>query len=601
MRTLGSLLALSYFFVHGCGTDARHPMEALGDGATEASDSGQSDTPSPPAVDGGVLSTGDGAVPAADAGTTADAGLCGPETDCNGDGRADGDCVGTRCAVTCETPADCAGLDSDCRHYDCLLGFCLPVEVTVGCTCEDNTECIAAAPACYDGICDHGRCAVQPVASFCDSSASSCEVANRLPPMTSGLAQRGHFALAEIRGGMRGSCVGTATRYLHVSVTDTSDIEIDVRIDQDDLPRHDPVGCEIGCTVAIGEPLPARCCPRLTYAVSLEATCGDPSSDVLAQERGTCGASGADFPIEWNGKSRFFAPRVPPGDYFVAISSEGGAAFERPFEIEADISPSPAIRCDGAVLESGRSIAASTAGGTDAIAVSCYEGAIADRAPERIHPFTVASRSRVRIEARTTAEPLRLRLLDECRVDAVVACRRSQCLEGEVLEAVLGPGTYYVAVEATSFRRSPPHQYTESDEVAYDIMLTLEPPEQACAGATALTGSTTVRGTTVGQPDRVRMPRAFAAWCSQAGLGDAADSVYTFELDAVRDVAFSLGDAFTGAALALYRDCGGEPIGGGTRYRSITTSLEAGRYSLFVGGGHAGEEGAFVLDVDLGP
>jgi hypothetical protein len=463
---------------------------------------------------------------------------------------------------------------------------------------RDAPSGIDAAPDARDGAPDANEVCVPLGGGACDGTAASCE--GPIPALVPGVASYGNFAREALSVADRGCPEGGISHFLRLRVPELSHVYVAVEIDGAELPRREGVSaCAIGCEPEPGEPLPPGCCETSFYRVLLETECGADDTQLLAGTSGAlgCFASGPAgvFDEGYNGVIDLVGLYIPAGDYIVEIHAEGTGDHDRPFRVQAELEPALAPLCDASPLAPGVEVTGST-DGADTFRTDCSGAGDPSLSSERIHPFALASRSRVRLES-FAGDPVRTRIFDRCAIDAAeLGCARTACGGGDALEVVLDAGEYYASIEGAAAREIAPARYYEAGPTLYRMVLSIEAVELACEGALTL-GAGAVSHTTAGEPDRIRIPRRAPTDCAFAGRGDAPDRAYGFSLAAESTVRFALTDAFAGASLALYRGCGESRIAGGAGVIEIEERLEPGDYSLFVGGGSPGEEGNYDLEV----
>jgi hypothetical protein len=214
-------------------------------------------------------------------------------------------------------------------------------------------------------------------------------------------------------------------------------------------------------------------------------------------------------------------------------------------------------------------------------------------APDTVYRFDVQRRARVTVRLGREEGDHVFVLYRNC------TDKSSEMACGSVIDAVLAPGTYWLAVDGTS--KGPFGRYSfqlRAREVGLQ--------EAACKSAPTISVGQTVTGTTDGAPNR------FAESC--AGNEDAqasGDRVYKLTVPARTRVQALLSTPNHDGVLAIRRACVDPPQmgtlkaveagcnndGPDTRHSKLDVTLDAGTYWVVVDGHQGKHEGAFTLEL----
>lgn len=512
---------------------------------------------------------------------------------------ADFRCVNT--SRTCSSDAECDDMDP-CTTDACSGSVCVSARIP-GCgtsTCPDRDgdghgsrycpggdDCDDADPRVHPGateVCDDGldndcNGRADAVDMACATGGTTCAAAVTLVPGTPVDGAIVHDPAITTTG----TC--GASNFYGLAISETSDVEVTVTL-MDPPP-----------------PTPVPGCPECTsdrmweywFNAYLETTCGDTTTD-LGGAGGGCRVYSND---SWFGGSPTHTVslrRVPVGSYSVEVQAQdffGWMVTAIRYTVSVTVTPSdpPACGAAGALAE-GVASSGHTGTGTDAFGTACAGSVVA--AEEALHTFTLADRRRVRLEAVGTPDPttmvepgLRLGLYGACDPGATrVACLEHtgrECHARATMEEVLDPGTYWVVVEGTS-----------AGDHAYGLTLSTEAVGAACTGATNIAASGAFMGDTTGAPDEFRDDQV-------CGDGYGPDRVYQVSVPVDSRVVLDLVASYSSSMVSLYRGCGEALIAGGRGRTRIDTNLAAGTYFAVVGGDHATDAGAYVLNATFVP
>jgi hypothetical protein len=375
-----------------------------------------------------------------------------------------------------------------------------------------------------------------------------------------------------------------ASAFYTLTLTGTSDVEVTLRLDTPPPP-----------TPACPDCPPPSGPMQINYRAFLEPVCGERAGELLGG-----GAGGCNY---WDPSGGFFSGlqettyrrrRVPAGTYTLEIQTGplfGFVSTATGFTVTATATPSAEARCDGPALSVGESVRGDTTGGADAFGTAC-DGSVR-AAPERVHPFTLSERSRVRLTASPdetapgSAPPVRLAILAGCDATATRrACtesRGSTCQSSARLEQILEPGDYEALVEAR-----------EGGTASYGLALVAEPVDAACAAAPVISASGMTSGTTSGLRD------AFGD-DTVCGSGAGPDAVVRLEVATRSRVVLDVIASYMRPLLRVYTGCGASRVGASRDTPRLDLTLEPGTYDIVIGGERAEDAGSFVLSTTMLP
>jgi hypothetical protein len=262
-----------------------------------------------------------------------------------------------------------------------------------------------------------------------------------------------------------------------------------------------------------------------------------------------------------------------------------------PFDLTLSAHPSAAATCDGATLTDGATVHATTEGGADAFGLDCSSAPF--MSPERVHPFDVATRSRVRLIATPTITPpatyapgVQLAIRSACDPDvapsACVDTNGYTCQPSASLERVLDPGHYFAEVDG------------RSGTTEYDLQLLTEPVGAACAGASVISASGSYSGNNTGAVDHFR-------WNDACGDGAAGEVVFELDVATSSRVVLDLIASASAPVLRVVSGCGDTLVAGSSDYTHVDRTFAAGTYQIVVDGATATDVGSFVLNATILP
>jgi hypothetical protein len=219
-------------------------------------------------------------------------------------------------------------------------------------------------------------------------------------------------------------------------------------------------------------------------------------------------------------------------------------------------------------------------------------GPVGQGAPDVVYRFDLARRSRVTAQFPSQEGNHVFVLTRSCSDRAAeLAC-------GPILDEMLAPGVYYLAVDGAS--------QSDLGRFAFNFLARdVSAQENACRSPPPLVDGQTVSGTTTGAGDK------FTTSC--AGREDAqasADKVYKIVLGARARVRLSLSTPAWDGVVALRKSCMDTGAAAGARtaesacnndfqdahHSKIETVLEPGTYWVLVDGHQARNEGAYTLE-----
>lgn len=468
---------------------------------------------------------------------------CGTCTDRDGDGSGPEWCGGT-----------------DCDDFDPSRARTLPEH----CDNAIDDDC--------DGATDILDTACRPTNLACPGS-----------PIVVGEATHGTTISDPTHPVPSGSCGASA--FYTLTLATTSDVDVTVRLDTPPPPVAPCPGC----------PLPTGPM-QLNYRAFLEPTCGETAGDLFSTAAGSChywDPSGGFF--SGLQESTYARRRVPAGTYTLEVQTGPFSAWMASatgFTVTAVATPSADAVCDGTALVAGTSVRGDTSGGRDAFGTAC-DGTVR-ASTERLHPFTLGARSRVRLTA-TPDEPaggsapaMRLAILSGCDASSAtcMACTESSgatCQRAATLEKILEPGDYQALVETR-----------DGAPASYGLALSVEAVGAACAGASVLAGSGMTSGTTVGLPDAFRDERV-------CGGGAAPDAVYRLDVAVRSRVVLDVIASYPRPLLRVYTGCGAARVGASRDTPRVDLTLDPGSYDVVIGGEGATDAGSFVLSTTVLP
>lgn len=319
----------------------------------------------------------------------------------------------------------------------------------------------------------------------------------------------------------------------------------------------------------------------LTPVLHVRRSCADAQSETAC---GESGASPGDASV---------TGILDPGAYTVfADARERGASGSYSLLLESTSSEGTGVDGDGCGDALALPAAGTTAGDTfaarDDVSGSCGGAGAADV----VYHLDVPRRSR-----------LRARLDGEEGAHLLMAFRHcgeraSELACGKGIDAVISPGTYFIAVDGVS-----------SDDLGrFKLSVALEDlsaQAAACSSAPSLIDGRTLSATSVGGGDR------FASSCASGGDATATgpDRIFRFSVTARSTVRLRLVASGFDATLSVRRACldaaGGsaeltcEGDADAARRVVIERTFEPGTYYAVVDGQSAGEQGAFTLEYRL--
>ena len=481
--------------------------------------------------------------------------------------------------VCCHADADCNDANA-CTTDSCVAAVCQHAAMPSCGPCPDNDHDGYTADYCGGTDCNDFDPLVHPGATeICtgdrDEDCDGTRDLNDLDcqPPTASCAGRATLASGVMQAGTAisvpfssSNCGGSA--FFEVPLPSESDVELRVRLD----PSTPTAG--MGFDIH-----------GVDLAVLLETTCGDATSSLLPAMP-ICDRYPTAFspsPDRIN-----FVRRVPSGAVFAEIQERlqagvtGGPDLH--FTVTANVRPSERPMCDEAPLTVGTSahLSAPTNDGLDCFGP--WVGIASTRGAERIHAFTLATPSRVRIRATPVdASVTRVGITSGC--DATTAratCEESasSCQAFAVLDRILPAGTHHAVVEASA---------------AYDVVVTAEPVGAACVGALPVVlDAAAISGDTTGAPDHFQYTGT-PYYDRVCGGATGPDVVYTLTLDHTLDVAIDAVTSFP-SILRLLADCGGD-TSWAARDGSMVRTLGPGTYYIVIDGADATAFGTYTLRV----
>jgi hypothetical protein len=498
----------------------------------------------------------------------------------------------------CTTDADCAD-GNECTNDVCGADSTCDWSAVVGpgCTaCPDRDGDGSGARWCGGTDCDDldpTRAATLPehcdnrVDDDCDGAIdlldTACHPANLSCPgaaLTVGEPTHGTTITDAAMSPPSGSCGASA--FYTLTLATTSDVEVTVRLDTPPPPTPPCPDCP-----------PPSGPMQINYRAFLEPVCGERGGDLFSSAVGSCNYwdPGGSF-FSGLQESTYARRRVPAGTYTLEVQAGplfGFMSSATGFTVTATVTPSADAICDGAALSTTASVRGDTTGGRDAFGTAC-DGTVR-ASVERVHPFSLSERSRVRLVATPdetapgSAPPVRLAILSGCDAGASrTACtesRGSSCQASARLEQILEPGDYEALVEAR-----------EGGTASYGLAWSLEPVDAACAGAPTITASGMTSGTTRGLRD------AFGD-DGVCGSGAGPDAVYRLEVAARSRVVLDVIASFMRPLLRVYTGCGASRVGASRDTPRLDLVLEPGSYDVVIGGERAEDAGSFVLSTTL--
>jgi len=442
-----------------------------------------------------------------------------------------------------------------------------------GTDCDDRDPSRSAdhAEVCTNGIDDDCDGAIDTLDASCRPATATCPGT----PIVLGDAVEGSTVTLSSTGTTSG-CGGSA--FYTFTLASTSDVEVRVHLE---------------------EPMPVAPCPDcpipevqpLNYRAYLEPSCGATTEDLF-------GGGGCNYWDPDGGafggsqETRYARRRVPAGTYTLEIQAGemfGWRDSVTDFTVTATATPSASATCDGTALLAGGSVRGSTDGHPDAFGTSCAGVSVVS--PESLHPFTLTTRSRVRLQVTPdelspgSSPRARLAIVGSCDATADrVGCTESSgssCQATASLDQILEAGTYQALVEAR-----------DGGALTYALALEVEPASAVCVGAPSISSSGMTSGTTVGASDDFRDARV-------CGSGMGPDVVHTLVLTARSRVVLDLIASYERPLLKVFTGCGESSVGSSTSTPRLDLTLDAGTYSVVLDGERAGDAGAFVLSTTI--
>lgn len=318
---------------------------------------------------------------------------------------------------------------------------------------------------------------------------------------------------------------------------------------------------------------------EMTPVVHVRHSCADPQSEIACGEGGASGDA-------------VVAGVFEAGTYTVFADAHDPDAAGR-YSLAAEVGPpagsgTAGDGCgDAVLLGSPSTVSGDTFAARDDVAASCGGSGAADV----VYRLEVAKRSRFAAALTTEEAPHVLALGRRC------ADRSGEIACGRRLDAVLAPGTYFVAVDGASEDALGRFAFQWS-------LQDLTVQAGACATAAPLVDGASVAGTTVGGADK------FAASC--VASDDAAsgpDRIYKLALQGRAHVHVALSAPSFDAVLALRKSCA-DGAGGprtaevacasdasdASQPIAIDRTLDAGTYWVVVDGQTPNDQGPFTLE-----
>lgn len=240
-------------------------------------------------------------------------------------------------------------------------------------------------------------------------------------------------------------------------------------------------------------------------------------------------------------------------------------------------------------LAVGTPVRGDTRQGQNALTGSCIRGG---DAPEIVYGLTVEHRAQVTITINSDYDGA-LYLLGACNEPrSEIACNDdAPNISRSQIEATLDPGTYYVVVDAYGSGAGEFELIAQATD--------LQNLAQVCQGAAALAPGQAVTGSTAGQPSY------FTATC--AGGARSSDRVYAVDVPSRSRMRVRMQSTYD-AAVYVRRACQ-DPNSEvacnddhrDTRHSMVVTTVDPGRYFVYVDGFSTGNAGDYSLRADLAP
>lgn len=324
-----------------------------------------------------------------------------------------------------------------------------------------------------------------------------------------------------------------------------------------------------------------------TPALHLRKQCADESSEVACADSGV------------KADEATYTGVLDAGSYVLFADSADKDARGR-YTLDTEVAPEAGTgvrgdACADAIMLSGseKNVEGDTFLARDDLASKCGGGGpVGSGAPDMVYRFDLTRRSRVHAQFPSQEGNHVFVLTRSC------ADRAAELACGPVLDEMLAPGVYYLAVDGAAAG--------EMGRFAFDFHARdVSAQENACRSPPPLVDGQTVTGTTTGAGDR------FTTSC--AGREDAqasADKVFKIVLAARTKVRLLLSTPAWDGVLALRKSCmdtAGSPGARTTEsacnndfqdahHSRIETTLDAGTYWVVVDGHQARNEGAFTLE-----
>ena len=303
--------------------------------------------------------------------------------------------------------------------------------------------------------------------------------------------------------------------------------------------------------------------------VSLHQDCDTPSPAVMCA---------SDYPFDRR------ITRVEAGTYFLAIESYTPGAFSLDLNFLPASEPPANETCDGAVdVTAGGTFPGSLLASSDDYMSSCMPGYL-----DAFYTFTLAESRDVHLSVRGTGSFTPFLVVQDVCGDMSSELRCHNITPADVLLRSLPAGDYWVVVEGA---------YGGEFELEAELL----PPTSACDGATVLSTTTTVSGTTAGRFND------FESTCGY--YAKSPDRPYILRLDSPADVTAQITTATFDTVLHLRTACDDpssqivcDDDGGGSGWSRIERAgLEAGDYVLIVDGYGWWSSGDYTLSVTVTP